>query len=85
MTGQSSDGPPETENISDLLRCGLEFCAVRALGDPDDARDALQETVARTLAATRNGKVPPGVRLPAFAYGALRRMIADTLQRPADR
>ena len=79
--GQSSGGPPGAEDVADLLRCGLEFCALRALGDPDDARDALQETVARTLEAVRNGTVPSGVRLPAFAYGIMRHVIADILQR----
>ena len=79
--GESLGSAPDPENLTDLLRCGLEYVALRALGDPEEARDALQETVARTLEAVRNGSVPSRVRLPAFAYGVLRHVIADTLQR----
>ncbi len=79
--GESLGGQPDAENLTELLRCGLEYVALRALGDREEARDALQETVARTLEAVRKGSVPPGVRLPAFAYGVLRHVIADTLQR----
>lgn len=79
--GESLGGQPDAENLTELLRCGLEYVALRALGDREEARDALQEAVARTLEAIRKGSVPPGVRLPAFAYGVLRHVIADILQR----
>ena len=79
--GESLGGQPDAENLTELLRCGLEYVALRALGDPEEARDALQETVVRTLEAVRNRKVPSGIRLPAFAYGVLRHVIADTLER----
>jgi len=79
--GESFGTQPGTDDLTNLLRCGLEYVALRALGDPEEASDALQETIARTLEAVRNGSVPIGVRLPAFAYGVLRHVIADTLQR----
>lgn len=65
--------------LTELLRSGLLYVAVRALGDVDEAHDALQEAVTRTIAAVRNGSVPPTVRLAAFAYGVMRHVIVDTL------
>ncbi len=62
---------------------GLEIVAVRALGDADEARDAVQETLVRALAAIRNDRVPPGVPLEAFVYGIVRHVIADVHRRRA--
>lgn len=76
MTGSGADSGDD--RIGEVLRAGLEWVALRALGDADLAREALQETLSRTLAALCAGSVPATVRLPAYAYGILRHVIADT-------
>jgi RNA polymerase sigma-70 factor (ECF subfamily) len=73
----AADADPQLEQIDSVLRAGLEWVALRRLGDAELARDALQETLARTLAALRAGKVPAGVHLPAYATGILRHVVAD--------
>jgi RNA polymerase sigma-70 factor (ECF subfamily) len=60
---------------------GLLLVAVRALGDMDEARDAVQETMARALEALRGNRVPVGVVLEAFVYGICRHVIADVQRR----
>lgn len=72
-----ADVTAQDRQIDSVIRAGLEWVALRALDDADRARDAVQETLARTLAALRAGKVPEGVRLPAYACGILRHVIAD--------
>jgi len=75
MTGPGTDSGDD--EIGEVLRAGLEWVALRALGDADLAREALQETLARTLAALHAASVPSTVRLPAYAHGILRHVIAD--------
>ncbi|UCF18700.1 MAG: sigma-70 family RNA polymerase sigma factor [Gemmatimonadota bacterium] len=60
---------------------GLRIIAIRALGDEDDAADAVQETLARAVDAVHKGSVPSEAPLPAFVYGIARHVIADTLRR----
>jgi RNA polymerase sigma-70 factor (ECF subfamily) len=72
---------PALDLLPPTLRGGLEIVALRALGDPDDARDAVQETLVRALAAIRQQRVPATVPLPAFVYGIARHVIADTHRR----
>lgn len=67
--------------LSQTIARGLEIVAVRALGDADEARDAVQETLARALAAIRDNRLPPGVPLEAFVYGIARHVIADVQRR----
>jgi RNA polymerase sigma factor (sigma-70 family) len=66
------------------LETRLELIAVRMLGDQDAARDAVQETFVRLLAADRANRIPEAVPLGAFAYGVLRHVVCD-LQRAAAR
>jgi RNA polymerase sigma-70 factor, ECF subfamily len=63
------------------LAAGLEIVALRRLGDPDDARDAVQETLARAVAAGRDNRLPTAVPLSAFVYGIARHVIADAIRR----
>jgi len=63
------------------LAGGLEIVAVRALGNMDDARDAVQETLARALEALRGNRVPAGVPIEAFVYGIARHVITDLQRR----
>ncbi len=67
--------------LPDSFVSGLRIIAIRALGDEDDAADAVQETLARAVDAVRKGCVPPDVPLPAFVHGIARHVIADTLRR----
>lgn len=55
--------------------------AGRALGDVDEARDVVQETLARALAALRDNRIPPSVPIEAFVYGIARHVIADVRRR----
>ena len=82
----ASDAPvsePALGSLPQVLAGGLEIVAARALGDLEDARDVVQETLARALAAIRSGRVPPGTQLEAFVYGIARHVIADVLRRRA--
>lgn len=51
------------------------------MGDVDDARDAVQETLARGLEALRGNRVPAGVPIEAFIYGIARHVITDVQRR----
>jgi RNA polymerase sigma-70 factor (ECF subfamily) len=67
--------------LPESLAAGLEIVAVRALGNRDDARDAVQETLARALEAVRGGRIPPSVPLEHFVHGIAKHVIADVLRR----
>lgn len=67
--------------LPDSFVSGLRIIAIRALGDEEDAADAVQETLARAVDAVRQGSVPPEVPLPAFVHGIARHVIADVLRR----
>lgn len=69
------------DRLPESIAPGLELIARRALSDPDDARDAVQETLARAVVAMRNGRVPPGVPLAAFVHGIAKHVIVDVLRR----
>lgn len=71
------------DRLPDLLASGLEIIAARALGDGDDARDVVQETLARAIEAVRLGRVPPDAPLEAFVFGIARHVIADVQRRRA--
>ncbi len=62
---------------------GLEIIAARRLDDPEDVRDAVQETLARALEAIRQERLPPGVCLGAFVYGIAGHVITDVLRQRA--
>ncbi len=65
------------------IRDGLEIVAVRRLGNRDDARDAVQETVARLLARVREGAIATEGELAPIAWGIARHVIADVLRERA--
>jgi len=75
----SSDCPPSdpVALLPHTVEGGLLIMAVRTLGDVDDAWDAVQETLARALAAIRGNRLPPRVPLEAFVYGIARHVLAD--------
>lgn len=60
---------------------GLAAVALRRLRDREDALDAVQETLVRALVTMRDGASRPAVRIPAFAVGIARHVIADTVRR----
>lgn len=69
------------DRLPHLLAGGLEIVAARALGDRDDARDAVQETLARAIEAVRLNRIPQDAQLEAFVYGIARHVIADVQRR----
>lgn len=76
MTGRLAQEPTDAARLQDLAD-GLTIIATRALGAGDDAADAVQETLSRTLASLRSAGVPTSVPLAAFAHGVLKHIIAD--------
>ena len=84
MSMPSADGSaPDVAitGLSQTIARGLEIVAVRALGNVDEARDAVQETLARALEALRGNRVPAGVPIEAYVYGIARHVITDVLRR----
>ena len=69
-------GEPSLEEL-ETLRSGLRIMAVRALGDPEDAKEAAQESLARAVAALSGGRGPKASKLGAFVAGIARHVIAD--------
>jgi RNA polymerase sigma-70 factor (ECF subfamily) len=51
--------------------------ALRALGDPDAAEEAVQETLVRALEALRDGRLSDPDKLGPFVRGIARHVIAD--------
>lgn len=81
MLPESAVPTSRSEALPEALRSGLEIVVARRLGDREDARDAVQEILARTLAAIRQNRIPPDLALDAYAYGIARHVIADALRR----
>lgn len=66
--------PPEE---IDRLWHGLRIMAVQALGDLEDAEEAAQETLVRTLRAVRDEERRAPEHLGAFVRGIARHVISD--------
>jgi RNA polymerase sigma factor (sigma-70 family) len=80
-TPDQSLADPAASLADPTLTAGLEIVAARELGHTDDARDAVQETLARAIEAVRGNRVPPEVPLAAFVYGIARHVIVDLIRR----
>jgi RNA polymerase sigma-70 factor, ECF subfamily len=75
----------QTENESDAaslepLRQGLHLLALRALGTADAAEEAVQETLARAVAALARGQLAERAKLPAFVAGIARHVVIDVIR-----
>lgn len=70
------DAEPQLEAV-ERLRLGLQIMALRALGDPEAAEEAVQETLVRALEAVRDGRPRDPEKLGAFVRGIARHVIAD--------
>ena len=81
MPGRSSATVIGRGALPESFSAGLRILAVRALGNEEDAADAVQETLARALAAVRADRIPSGVPLPAFVHGIARHVFADVLRK----
>lgn len=68
-------GKPELQ--VEQLRLGLQIMALRALGDPEAAEEAVQESLVRALEALRDGRPRDPKKLGAFVRGIARHVIAD--------
>jgi len=66
----------DTEALKRLEK-GLGIMALQSLGDLEAAEEAVQETLARTLAALRDGRLRDPAKLTAFVHGIARHVIAD--------
>lgn len=64
----------------ELLRSGLRSIALRVLADAEAADEAVQETLARALAALRNGRLKDPNKLGEFVAGIARHVIADVFR-----
>ncbi len=73
----------EARLFPDSFVNALRIIAIRALEDEDDAADAVQETLARAMAAVRKGRISTEDPVTAFVYGIARHVIADVLRRRA--
>jgi RNA polymerase sigma-70 factor (ECF subfamily) len=74
-------GESRLAELGPTLTRGLELIALRALGDADEARDAVQEILARAVEALRKGRVPADVPVGAFVHGIARHVVADAQRR----
>jgi RNA polymerase sigma-70 factor (ECF subfamily) len=72
---QGTELEPET---IERLRLGIQIMALRALGDPDTAEEAVQETLVRTLEALGDGRLRDPEKLGAFVRGIARHVISET-------
>lgn len=63
--------PPESVDL-ERLRSGLQIIALRALGDPDAAEEAVQETLARAVIALDEGRLDDPAKLGAYVAGIAR-------------
>jgi DNA-directed RNA polymerase specialized sigma24 family protein len=72
---------PHAESQSEAverLRLGLQIMALRALGDPDAADEAVQETLVRTLEALRGCQPKHPEKLGAVVRCIARHVIINT-------
>lgn len=78
MTGVQ--GVQNLDAVIGELSAGLEIVATRRLGNRDDARDAVQETIARLLERIRAGAIASDSEVVPIAWGIARHVIADALR-----
>lgn len=71
---------PDLQSRIVELSAGLEIVAVRRLGNSDDARDAVQETIARLLERLHDGRFASESEIAPVAWGIARHVIADILR-----
>jgi RNA polymerase sigma factor (sigma-70 family) len=62
------------------LRGGLRIIALRTLGDPDAAEEAVQETLARACIAIEEGRLGDPAKLPAYVAGIARHVCSHMLR-----
>lgn len=67
--------------LPETVEAGVRIMAARALREPADVDDAVQETLARAVEALRLGRLPSGVPVGAYVAGIARHVIADALRR----
>jgi len=64
----------------EALRPGLRLLALRRLDSEGAAEEAVQETLARAVAALAKGQPADPTKVPAFVAGILRHVVVDTLR-----
>jgi RNA polymerase sigma factor (sigma-70 family) len=62
------------------LRGGLRIIALRALGDPDAADEAVQETLSRAIIALADQRLADPTKLAAYVAGIARHVCAHILR-----
>ena len=63
-----------------VLRNGLRIMALRTLKDADAANEVVQESLARLMAAVREGRLADPARIGAFARGIASHVIVDAVR-----
>ena len=71
--------PPRALDL-ELLRGGLRIIALRALGDPDAAEEAVQETLSRAVIALADGRLADRDKLAAYVAGIARHVCSHMLR-----
>jgi len=79
-TGSTGVLATRLDEIDQTCRRGLYLIAMRALGEDDEAREAVQEVLARAVEAIRADRVPAHVPLPCFVHGIARHVLADAIR-----
>jgi RNA polymerase sigma factor (sigma-70 family) len=62
------------------MRNGLRIIALRVLGDPDAADEAVQETLARAVTALAEGRLDDPEKLPAYVAGIARHVCSHLVR-----
>jgi RNA polymerase sigma factor (sigma-70 family) len=76
---RGSQAPPLAADL-EALRGGLRIVALRALGEADAADEAVQETIARAVAALAEGRLEDPAKLPAYVAGIARHVCAHLIR-----
>src|SRR2546422_2832519 len=80
QTAHAQGGSEARIEALEPLRSGLHLLALRTLGDVDAAEEAVQETLARAVAALARGQLADPAKLPAFVAGIARHVVVDMMR-----
>lgn len=76
----ASQAVDRLSELDPTCRHGLFLIAMRSLGNEDDARDAVQEILARAVEAVRCDRIPAQVPVARFVQGIARHVLCDMVR-----
>ena len=79
MTSVVSESERLTAEL-ERLRPGLRIIALRMLGDPDAADDAVQETLSRAVVAIEESRLADPTKLAAYVAGIARHVCSHVIR-----